>query len=561
MAYAERVPSPRGDYWRGRYRDAGGGWVTVRDENGDVIRFALKQDAKNAADDRQSDVRNGRVAKPASEMTFADWAEEWYGGLNLAWSTMAGRRRHLDDHLLKEFGAVRLADITEAMIGAWEMKERKEGKKPASIATWRGTLHTCLEDAVPEIISQNPARRKGNRGKRADKGKGRGPEKPFTDALGVLLISERMAILTGQDQEFVMSQASFWGALRLGELVGLERRYLRTEGLRVEWQLHQLDLQQAREGEADVAATMRAEAPGGLLRCPPKDNSFGDVILAPFMTAMLDGFAASRPARSCPCHGHAYLFRGFGVPSGGRAPDGSVTLADLAAIAGVSPTTARKALTGAAGISAVVRKRVEETAAATGFARRRAAADPAWHWRRSAFEALVSAAATGELPKAGRGLPKRPVPLGGEWPGTRLRGPGAISRATLRWEPVAPGLTPHLMARHSMRTLMEEKRIPHIMSETHLRHDIPGVSGAYRHVTDNMREELAAMMTAEHERALDARLAMSPRSPVAVLDAMLLERSEARKIRAVSRISPEHDNAVVSLPTGTRPDLRRDGRA
>lgn len=556
MAYAEKVPSPRGDYWRGRYKDAAGSWVTVRDEQGDVIRFALKQDAEHAAEDSQSDVRNGRVIKPPSEITFAEWSGEWYGGLNLAWSTMAGRRRHLDDHLVPFFGTERLADIDEAMIGRWEMRERRRGSAPASIATWRGTLHTCLEDAVPKHIGQNPARRKGNRGKRAGKGKGRGPEKPFTDALGVLLISERMAILTGQDQEFVMGQASFWAALRLGELVGFEREYLRPKGLRVESQLHQLDLQRAAADESEVAAAMRAEAPAGLLRCPPKDNSFGDVILAPFMTAMLRGFAASWPARKCPCHGCAYLFRGFGVPAGGRVPDGTVTMSDVAAIAGVSATTARKALTGAGRVSEAVRRRVGETAAATGFTRRTVAADPAWHWRSSAFEGLVKAAATGELPPAAP-LARRPVPLGGEWPGTRLRGPGAIRRATVRWEPVAPGLTPHLLARHSMRTLMEEKRIPHIMSETHLRHDIPGVSGAYRHVTDNMKSELAAMMAAEHERALDARLGMSPRSPVAILDAMLLERAEARKPKAVPRISPENVEAVLPFPAVTRDELRR----
>jgi hypothetical protein len=560
MAYAERVPSPKGDYYRGRYMDEEGSWVSVRDGQGRVIHFPLKQEAKDAANDRESDVRNDRTPKPSSETTFGEWAEEWYEGLSLAWSTMAGRRRHLDDHLLGSFGEVRLADIDEAMIGRWEMKERRAGKKPASIATWRGTLQTCLEDAVPRHIGHNPARRKGNRGKRAGKAKGRGPEKPFTNALGVLLISERMAILTGRDDEFVMGETSFWAALRLGELVGLEREYLRPEGLRVEWQLHQLDVQKAADGESEHLAAMRAEAPGGLLRCPPKDNSFGDVILASFMTAMLGDFAAVRPERACPCHGSAYLFRGAGVPSGGRAAEGTVTLADVAVIAGVSATTARKALAGEGGVSEAVRRRVRETAAATGFARRRPAGGPAWHWRSSAFEALVKAAATGQLPPKAP-LPRRPVPLGGEWPGTRLRGPGAIGRATVRWEPVARGLTPHLMARHSMRTLMEEKRIPHIMSETHLRHDIPGVSGAYRHVTDNMRAELVAMMTAEHERALDARLAMSPRSPVAVLDAMLLERAEARKIKAVSRFSPGSENGVLPFPSGTATEVQRNARA
>lgn len=559
MAYAERVPSPKGNYYRGRYKDADGSWVSVRDEQGHVIRFALKQDAENAADDRESDVRKGLTPQPKSEMTFARWAEEWYRGLNLAWSTMVGRRHHLDDVLLPFFGDELLADISEAMIGEWEIAERERRSAPASIATWRGTLHTCLEDAVPRHISRNPARRKGNRGKRAGKSKGRGPEKPYTDALGVLLISERMAILTGDDQEFVMGQASFWAALRLGELVGLEREYLRPDGLRVEWQLHQLDLAAARDGEAKVMATIRAEAPGGLLRCPPKDDSYGDVILAPFMVRMLGGFEASRPARRCPCHGMEYLFRGAGVPAGGRVPEGTVTLAEVAAIAGVSPTTARKALNGAGGVSEPVRLRVRETAEATGFSGRVRVTDPAWHWRKGAFEALVKAAATGYLPPKAP-LPRRPVPLGGEWPGTRLRGPGAAGRATLRWEPVARGLTPHLMARHSMRTLMEEKRIPHIMSEKHLRHDIPGVSGAYRHVTGNMRAELAAMMTAEHERALDARLEMSPRSPVAVLDAMLLERAEARKIRAVSRSSPEEGNGTLPFPAVGTSDLRRSSR-
>ena len=318
MAYAEKVPSPNGDYYRGRYKGAEGGYLTVRDEQGRVIRFTLKQDAKNAAGDRESDVRNGRTPEVPSEVTFGEWAEEWYGGLSLAWSTMANRRRHLDDVLLPFFSEKQLADISETMIGEWEMSERKRGSAPASIATWRGTLHTCLEDAVPRHIGTNPARRKGNRGKRAGKGKGRGPEKPFTNALGVLLISERMAILTGRDDEFVMGEMSFWAALRLGELTGLERQYLRPRGLRVEWQLHQLDLQAAKDDESAVLAAMRAEAPGGLLRCPPKDDSYGDVTLAPFAVQMLEDFAAARPSQACPCHGKAFLFRGAGVPAGGR---------------------------------------------------------------------------------------------------------------------------------------------------------------------------------------------------------------------------------------------------
>ena len=76
---------------------------------------------------------------------------------------------------------------------------------------------------------------------------------------------------------------------------------------------------------------------------------------------------------------------------------------------------------------------------------------------------------------------------------------------------------------------MEEARIPEVLSEERLRHEIPGISGAYRHVTPAMRRELTEAMTAAWGEALDARLAMSERSPVTVLGALLRGRLESRK--------------------------------
>ncbi|HMG62279.1 MAG TPA: helix-turn-helix domain-containing protein, partial [Streptosporangiaceae bacterium] len=474
MAYAEKVPSPKGDYWRGRYKDAAGRWVSVRDANGGVVRFAKQIEAERAAEDRESDVRNKRapVGAERGDVTFEAWANDWYAGLDLAASTMANRRRHLQDHLLPYFGAELLPAVDAAMIGRWERHERAEGASRVSIATWRGTLHTCLEDAVPRHLEVNPARQKANRGKRAGKGKGRGPEKPFATPLEVLLIAERMSVLTGRDDEFVMAETAFWAALRLGETVGLEREFLRPKGLRVESQVYEVELPPGGD-LSEEAQALRAEAPGGLLRCPPKDDSYGDVILAPFMTRMLRGFASSRPAAPCPCHGKAYVFRGLGRPRGARRPAGAVTAAEVAAIAGVSQTTVSNVLTGHGGTSEATRRRVEEVAAAAGYVRHRAAADPAWHWRRSSFEGLFSAAASALLPPKAP-MPQRPVPLAGEWPGTRVRGRNAQGRAEWCWMPLVPDLTPHLL-RHSVKTLMEEKRIPEIMSETQLRHDIPGV--------------------------------------------------------------------------------------
>jgi hypothetical protein len=59
-----------------------------------------------------------------------------------------------------------------------------------------------------------------------------------------------------------------------------------------------------------------------------------------------------------------------------------------------------------------------------------------------------------------------------------------------------------------------------------------------------MRADLASAMTAAWEEALDARLAMSPYSPVAVVQALLSERSEARRLHLVPRNSPETAEAL-----------------
>lgn len=542
MAYAEKVPSPKGAYYRGRYKAPDGSWLTVRDEHGGVMRFAKKADAEKAADDREADVRNKRWRDPkAGAVTFGRWAGDWYAGLDLAASTMANIRRHLEDHLIPFFGKYGLREIDAALIGKWEREERRYGYAPSSIRTWRATLHLVLGDAVPQHIAVNPATRQRGRGKRSGRSTGRrGPERVITSPLGVLLTGERMSILTGRDDEFAMVQALFWGALRLGEGIGLERPYVRARSLRVEWQLHEVE--------------------GDLIRCPPKDDSYGDLDMPPFLRRLLADQMRRVPPRECPCHGKAYVFRGYGAPR----TRGNMPMSVIAESAGVTQTVVQAALGGRGRISRETSARVLAEAARLGYERPPSSGEPAWHWRRSSFEELFAAAASGRLQATRPGsdkdrLSRRGVPLAGEWPGERVRGPNAEDRAEWCWLPVAAGLTPHGL-RHSAKTLMEERRIPEILSETHLRHDIPGVSAVYRHITDAMRAELVAMMTAEWEAALDARAEMSPRSTVAAVDALLSERAEGRKPRVVPRNSPGTPEAVLPFPGRTASDLRRGDR-
>lgn len=536
MAYAEKVPSPAGTYWRGRYKDPDGRYLTVRDEHDRVIRYGTRREAERAADDAESDVRKGRWRDPAAgQVTFAEWASRWYEGLDLAPSTMENYRRHLEEHLLPALGAEAVADIDATMIGRWERSEKAAGYRPSSVKTWRGTLHTCLEDAVGRHLAANPATRKRGRGKRSGRKAGsRGPEKVITSPLGALLIAERMAILSGRDDEFVMTALMFWDGLRLGEVVGLEKAYVRPAALRVEWQLHEIG--------------------GRLLRCPPKDESYGDLGHPPFLSALLAAHIARVRPQPCPCHGKAYVFRGMGRPRGG----GTVPLRVVAAAAGVSETAAAAALGGRGRIGEATREAVLRAAADTGYKASPAPPGPAWHWRRSSLEEMLTAAASGWFP-ARSPLPRRVVPLAGPWPGERVRGRNAEGRAELCWLPVAEGLTPHGL-RHSCKTWMEGSRIPEVLSEARLRHEIPGISGTYRHVTPEMRAELSAAMTAAWEEALDARLAMSTGSPVPVVAGLLEGRLKARKPALVPRNSPGDPEGVLPFPVSTPSDLRRGGR-
>jgi integrase len=538
MAYAERVPSPRGDYWRGRYQDPAGRYLTVRDEEGNPLRFQRKNDAEKAADDKEAEVRAGDWIDPAAgEVLFGDWADQWWkDNQDLAESTIANRKRHLEDHLIPFFGETALVRIDKALIARWKREERRDGYAASSVSTWHGTLHTCLEDAVGVHVRVNAATRKRGRGRRSGSGNraSRGPEKVITSPFGVLLIAERMAILSGRDDEFAMVQDMFWNCLRLGELVGQRRADIAWAKAKVEEQLHEVE--------------------GALIACPPKDDSFGTLAMPPFLSLLLTEFTRDHPLPPCPCHRQIYVFRGMAEP---RRARGTVPAKVIAAAAGVSPTTVSAVLYGASGtrVSQDMARRVRDAASAAGWQPLDGVArDVAWHWRRSSFEELFTGAASGMLP-ARKPLPRRPVPLDGEWPGRRLHG-RAVSRASLQWEPVAEGMTPH-GARHSCKSWMEEQGVPEVLSEQRMRHELPGVSGKYRHVTPPMVADLMAAMTAAHEDALDRRLELSLRSPVGALDAMLAERAAARKPKALPRDSPESAIRVLPTRATTLPDLRR----
>ena len=497
MGYAEK----RSTYWRGRYKITDGRYGTVADPTGAVIKFATKREAKQAADAEEVSVRRGDWHDPSvGQETFGEYATRWYANQDLAASTMQNYRRHIEEHLLPDFEDQALAGILPADVSRWEKKERAL-YAPTSVKTWRSTLHLILADAMDEgLIVSNPAVKRRGRGKRAGRSRDRGPEKVVTDPLGLLLLAERAALLSGRDDEFVAVILKGYTGMRWAEIVGLEAAFARPGAIRVEWQLYELD-------------------GGEMIRCPPKDDSYRTIDAPDWLSALVADHIARTKPTSCRCHGKTYLFRGHGsARTGGHQ---GAKLVDVARRAGVSAGTVSHVLNHPERVTEATKARVQLAISDLGFVRGGTTTEHTVHWRRGSFSSwLFTPATSGRYPKKAP-QEARPVPLLGEpWPGIPVRGRNSQGRADACWAPIAPGLSPHGL-RHSHRTHMEELGIPKVLMDERMGHIDGSVSARYSHVTRPMRDQLLDGLTSSWRDALLVRRAMHPSSPVAVLDQLL----------------------------------------
>lgn len=505
MGYAEK----RGDYWRARYKVEPGRYATVTDATGTLARFRTKREADRAADEAEAKIRGGRWVDPsAGRMTFAEYASRWYEAQDLAASTMQNYRRHIEEHLLPTFADMAVGDILPADVATWEKRERALDYAPSSIKTWRATLHLILADAVAEgLRDTNPATTRRGRGKRAGRSRNRGPEKAVTDALGILLIAERAALLSGRDDEFVAIVLMGYTGMRWGEVVGLESRYVRSDHVRVEWQLYELDT-------------------GQFHRCPPKDDSHRAIDLPDWLSGLLaDHLTRTRP-KACACHHHKYVFRGH-APANGAARQPGAKLVDVARRAGVSTGTVSTVLNRPDTVPERTRVKVQTAITELGYIRCGATGELAAHWRRTGFSSwLFRPAATGWYPRKSP-HDAHPVPLLADpWPGVPARGRGASRRAEACWMPIAPGLTPHGL-RHTHKTLMEELGTPPKLMDERMGHEDGSVQARYSHVTSEMRRRLLEGLTQAWHDALAVRRVMHHKSAVQILDELLQQHDRS----------------------------------
>ncbi|GAA2666222.1 tyrosine-type recombinase/integrase [Actinoplanes palleronii] len=502
MGFAEN----RGSYWRGRYKAGPGSYLTVVDETGATVKFRSRRDAEQAANDAEARVRNGgRPPRAAGRTLFADYVNEWFDRLDLAVSTLQNYRRAIEDHILPAFQEYAVAAITSADVARWQKHERSLGYAESSVRLWRRILHLILADAMDEGLREsNPAAQRRGRGKRAGRSPSRGPEKTVTTALGIVLLAERLALLSGRDDEFVAAVTLGFTGLRWGELVGLETGFLRPGVVQVEWQLYELDN-------------------GVLHRCPPKDDSYRTVHVPTWLSDLQADLISRTAPQPCACHGLRYAFGGYGTANGAARRTGP-KLVDVARAAGVSTGTVSNVLNRPETVAEVTRNAVTDVIARLGFVRSAPTGAAAAHYRRNGFATwLFQPAATGRYPAK---APKvaRPVPVVGEpWPGVPVRGRAASTRADACWLPLASGLTPHGL-RHSYKTIMILMGTPSPLMDAQMGHSDSSVQALYAHVTPEMIGRLTTGLTQLWEDALDARRLLSPGSPVAVLDRLLREK-------------------------------------
>lgn len=86
--------------------------------------------------------------------------------------------------------------------------------------------------------------------------------------------------------------------------------------------------------------------------------------------------------------------------------------------------------------------------------------------------------------------------------------------------PILPGASPH-SCRHGRETCMDTNGVPKVLRDLVMGHRTAGMEGVYAHVTPASRAALTAADQADWESSLAVRAAISPHSPVPVLDALL----------------------------------------
>lgn len=471
-------------------------------------------------------------------------------------STQDTREYLIRRFLRPQWGGRTLDSLTGEEITTWENSlPASGGVSQRTARDARSLLCTILGDAAaakPPLIPYNPAVRPRNRGKKTGRRLARSPRRAWATPLETLLLAERAALLTTRGEEFTMLVTIGYTGMRWGETIGLERDYLQPELINVEWQLREIR--------------------GHFHRLPPKDDSYRStdwepqlpVDLPPFLDGLLTSQAEQRGRQRCACtalHGGSgqcifespdrghyrrsnYARRVFRPACDGRyepvnGQPGKLVIVDATAWPGLPVASWPVA----------------------------AASEPFTPPAGRGVAQLVSTEGTGHCPHCGRAVKLRAdgAVVAHKVRGAHCDGSGeqpADDAPLACWLPVKPGLTPHGL-RHSHKTWMAEDGIPEILAEQRLGHEVPGMRGLYAHASPRMRAELKQALQIRWEDSLRERAAISPHSPVPLLDNLLAPFREGMaehtrpQLALVDPARTDQDNweePISQIPPKTRTD-------
>ena len=200
----------------------------------------------------------------------------------------AGRGARIEVHILPKFGSWALADITAEEVGKWERQIMAQGFARRTARDARTTLTTILNDAIPRHIKVNPAARKRGKGRKGQRRIERHEqtEKVWATPFQVLLISERLAALTGRDEDFLLGITDGYTGMRWSEVSGLSPDYvlpdhMQGHALDIQWKLYELG--------------------GHFYRGRPKDGSIRPADLPLFLAELLAWHKTQIKGRRCTC--------------------------------------------------------------------------------------------------------------------------------------------------------------------------------------------------------------------------------------------------------------------
>ena len=274
MAYAEK----RGRFWRARWLGPDG---TLESKSG----FTTEKAALQHGRDQKAAIRSDTYVDPrAGQITLTDWVNEWYPAQDLEPITLVNYKYAIESFILPEFGHRALKEITPEEVGKWEKNIVANGWAPRTARDARTTLTVIYGDAIPRHVKVNPAQRKrgkGRKGRRRIERIEQQTEKIWPTPLEVLLVAERVAVLTGRDEDFVMEITDAYTGMRWSETTGLSPRSLRDDELDLHWKLYELG--------------------GRFYKGRPKDGSMRTVDLPPFLAELLAWHVSGTKGRKCTC--------------------------------------------------------------------------------------------------------------------------------------------------------------------------------------------------------------------------------------------------------------------